>query len=1319
MLVVPMSTETTAAAPDLAALADRLGALTVRDERRLRRQLDRTRGDRDGDRASALARLEADVVAAEARVAQRQASVPTPRYPANLPITDRRDELVEALRTEQVLIVAGETGSGKSTQLPKLCLEAGRGVRGLIGHTQPRRIAARTVAERVAEEIGAPIGDLIGYTVRFTDRVGDRTLVKVMTDGILLAEIQRDPHLAAYDTIIVDEAHERSLNIDFILGYLRQLLPRRPDLHVVVTSATIDTARFSRHFDDAPIIEVSGRTYPVEVRYRPLVDVADPDDPEAGETIRDQTQAIVEAVDELRAEGPGDILVFCSGEREIRDTADALRAQELPNTEILPLYARLSAAEQHRVFEPHAGRRVVLATNVAETSLTVPGVRYVVDPGTARISRYNRRTKVQRLPIEAISQASANQRAGRCGRVAPGVCIRLYAEDDFVTRPAFTEPEILRTNLASVILQMAALNLGDIASFPFVEPPDRRNINDGIQLLEELGALDEEHAHTKRWLTKTGRRLAQVPIDPRLGRMLLEADRLGCVREVLVIASALSIQDPRERPTGKEGAAAEKHRRFREEGSDFLSFLTLWEYLRSQQRELSSSQFRKLCRTEYLNYLRVREWQDLHAQLRQVCKTLDIRPLQEPARPDEIHQAILSGLLSHVGMWDPERREYVGARNARFAIANGSALSKKSPKWVMAAELVETNRMWARVVARIQPEWTERLGAHLVKHSYHEAHWDRDRASTTALETVTLFGLPVVKGRRVDVARIDPELARTLFIRHALVEGDWTTHHGFVRHNTAEIEAVHALERRLRRNDLLVDDEALVAFFDARLPDDVSTGRRFDAWWKRTREKTPQLLDMDRSVLLDPALGPIDISGFPDEWVAGPHRLPLTYRFEPGTETDGVTVAIPLPLLDQLESARFDWHVAGLRHELVVTLLKTLPKQVRRDVGPAPDFARTFLATASPADGPLVDVLDRAVRRHTGVAVPLGSWRPELLPPHLRLRFAVSDEAGTVIATDRDLDELRRRLRGRLRATFSSAAAELERTGVRRWDFGDLPPTVETIVAGHPVRAYPTLVDTGNDVAIRLYSDEADADVAHWAGTRRLLRLTVPSPTRVLDRILTNDAKLSLAAVGYRSVSSLRDDCVVAAIDRLLDAEGGPVWDEAAFERLRAAVAAGVEKVAVDVARTVLDLVRVAGSVRARIEALPRSKALAESVADVEEQLLRLVHPGFVTEAGAARLPDVLRYLRAIDRRLDRLPFDPQRDRQLMEQVRRLESAFDELLDVLPPGRLALEADEVRWQLEELRVSLFAQTLGTARPVSDVRLRRAIEDLRAAAVDHG
>ena len=1126
----------------------------VRDEHDLRRRLTRRRGGQAPDGRA----LEAAVAEAERRVEQRRARAPVPTYPTDLPVAERRDDLVAAIRDHQVVIVAGETGSGKSTQLPKICLEAGRGIRGLIGHTQPRRLAARTVAERVAEELGSEVGDAVGYTVRFTDRVGDRTFVKVMTDGILLAEIQRDRLLTRYDTLIVDEAHERSLNIDFILGYLKQLLPRRPDLKVIVTSATIDTERFSRHFDDAPVIEVSGRTYPVEVRYRPVGE--DPEDD------RDPVQAICDAVEELAREGPGDVLVFLSGEREIRDTADALARVDLARTEVVPLYARLSAAEQHRVFQSHAGRRVVLATNVAETSLTVPGIRYVVDPGTARISRYNRRTKVQRLPIEAISQASANQRAGRCGRVAPGICIRLYAETDFVARPAFTEPEILRTNLASVILQMTAIGLGDVAAFPFVEPPDARSVTDGVVLLEELGALEPGGSDAGRRLTPVGRRLAQLPLDPRLGRMVLEAEGNGCVAEVMVIAAALSIQDPRERPTGKEQAAAELHGRFAAGDSDFLAYLRLWDHLRHEQAGRTSSAFRRMCKAELLNYLRVREWQDIHGQLRQVMRTIGVRPNTEAAAPDQVHMALLAGLLSHVGVRDGRTKEFLGARNARFAVAPGSTFFKAPPHWVMVAELVETNRLWGRVAAPIQPAWVERLGAHLVKRSYGEPWWDEKRGAAMADERVTLYGVPVVTGRKVPYARVDPVAARDLFIAHALVDGEWNAHHAFVQDNTKLVDEVLALEDRARRRDILVGEPERFAFYDERLPDDVVSVRHFDRWWKQEQRRHPDLLTFSLDDLIDPAAGDVSPASYPLVWHQDDLTLPLTYTFDPASDLDGVTVDVPLPLLDQVSVEGFDWQVPGLRPELVTALIRSLPKEERRHLIPAGPHVQAFLARATPFEAPLAEALSRDLGAAAGVFIPTGSWDVGRVPDRLRMTFRVLGEHGRPLAWSKDLPALQSHLRGRLRAAVRAASRHIERDGLTAWTIGTLATSAETEVGGFPVRAYPALVDEGETVAVRVFTDPGEQWEAMWAGTARLLQLGTPPPVAALQRRLSKETKRALAQAPYATAAEVLDDCVAAALDHLLAVSGGPAWDEAGYGALEEAVRDRLVDTAVGVA---------------------------------------------------------------------------------------------------------------------------------------------------------
>ncbi|MGE3587174.1 MAG: ATP-dependent RNA helicase HrpA [Ilumatobacteraceae bacterium] len=1240
--------------------------------------------------------------------------------PEALPIAERRDDLIAALRDHQVVVVAGETGSGKSTQLPKLCLELGRGIDGIIGHTQPRRVAARTIAERISDEMGVELGTAIGYAVRFTDRTADETVVKVMTDGILLAEIQRDPMLRRYDTIIVDEAHERSLNVDFLLGYLHGVLGRRPDLHLVVTSATIDTERFAAHFvgpnGPAPIVEVSGRTYPVEVRYRPFGDSPGDD--------RDQVQAVCDAVDELAAEGPGDVLVFLSGEREIRDVADAMgRGNERPHgqrPEVLPLYARLSAAEQHRIFQPHRGRRVVLATNVAETSITVPGVRYVVDAGAARISRYSHRLKVQRLPIEPISQASANQRAGRCGRVAPGICVRLYTEDDFTARDEFTEPEILRTNLASVILQMTALGLGEVASFPFLDPPDARAVRDGYALLDELGALQPEREGTPRRLTPLGHRLARLPVDPRLGRMVLEAERLDCVREVLVIASALSIQDPRERPADAQQAADEAHRRFATDGSDFLALIRLWDHLRERQQALSSNQFRKLCRAEFLNYLRVREWQDLFSQLRQIAGSLGLRTARhardadgrsepvERSHPDRVHQALLSGLLSQIGMREGTTRDYRGAHGSTFAIARGSAAAKQSPRWVMAAELVETNRLWARTAAGIRPEWAERAGAHLVRRSYGEPRWDDERGAAVVHERVTLFGLPIVSARTVGLDRTDPELARWMFIRHALVEGQWSTHHEFATRNRELVTELRDLEERTRRSGL-VDDESVHAFYDARVGADVVSARHFDRWWKQQRATRPELLTMTRDLLLGSSAD-TGADAFPERWHQDDLVFELSYRFEPGAPDDGVTVHLPLAVLNRVHDVGFDWLVPGLRDELVGTLVRTLPKEYRRELAPLNEIiVRTLERMPSPS-GRLVDAVARTLSAVSRVTIPAGALRPERLPPHLQMTFDVLDADGYSIGRGNDLDSLRRQLNPRLRTAIAEASPIAERSGITSWDFGTLPPTVESLRDGHLVRGFPALVDEGADVSLRILTNADLQRRVTPVGVRRLLLLSVPVSRRALEGALTNAERLALASSAVGTIADVIDDCITAAADSVVREAPSLPHDDESFAEL---VRAGRDQIparATTALRTSATAITSAHDLGARIDRLV-APAVAASAGDARAQLQRLVRKGFVTSAGLGRLDDIVRYLRGLERRLDKLPDNPVRDQQRMRVVTGLEQRYVTLLDRLGRGGLDAEVVELGWMLEELRISEFAQVIGTKRPVSPQRVVSELERL--------
>ena len=1244
------------------------------------------------------AEIQLQIEQAQLRVENRKSAVKNPIvFPESLPVSQRKAEIQKLLSEHQVIVVAGETGSGKTTQLPKMCLELGFGNLGMIGHTQPRRIAARSVAARIAEELETELGGLVGYKVRFNDQISDDTQVKLMTDGILLAEIQNDRFLNQYSCLIIDEAHERSLNNDFILGYLKQLLPRRRDLKLIITSATIDVERFSKHFNNAPIIEVSGRTYPVEVRYRPVVEEDD----------QDQLQGILNAVDELQAEGRGDILIFMNGEREIRDTAEALQKQNLKHTEILPLFARLSAQEQNKIFHPSGLNRIVLATNVAETSLTVPGIKYVIDPGTARISRYSYRTKVQRLPIEPISQASANQRKGRCGRVSEGICIRLYSEEDFNSRPEFTDPEILRTNLASVILQMTALGLDDIEAFPFVDAPDKRHIQDGIKLLEELGAFEmvRTKAGEKRQLTAVGRQLAQLPVDPRLAKMLLGAVSQGALHEVMIIVAALSIQDPRERPQEKQQASDEKHRRFADKKSDFLAFLNLWRYLQEQQKELSKNQFRRQCQKDFLNYLRIREWQDIYHQIRLTVREMGLPINSEKAEYQQIHTALLSGLLSHIGLKEAEKQQYLGARNAHFAIFPNSVLFKKQPKWVMAAELVETSKLWGRMVAEIEPEWIEPLAEHLIKKSYSEPRWSKSRGAVIADEKVTLYGVPIVAARPVNYGAIDPTLSREIFIQSALVEGDWNTKHKFFKENQRLVREVEELEHKSRRRDILVDDRTLFEFYDQRIGTEVVSQKHFDTWWKKAQQKDPELLHFERSFLINDDAEQVSKLDFPNFWHQGNLKLKLTYQFEPGTDADGVTVHIPLPLLNQVEMTGFDWQIPGLREELVIALIKSLPKSYRRNFVPAPNYAQAFLSRAVPLEKPLLDTLIYELRRMTGVTVEAEHWNWEQIPSHLKMTFRVVDENGKKIAESMNLDELKFNLKDRVQESISAVADDgIEQSGLHIWSFSDLPQCYEQKQRGFSVKAFPAIVDEKDAVGIKLFETEFEQAVAMQQGLRRLLLLNVPSPIKYLHEKLPNKAKLGLYFTPFGRVLDLIDDCIACAVDKLIADFGGFVWDEAGFEKLRDFVRENLNEVTVDIAQKVEQILSLNHALNQRLKG-KMDFTMAFAFSDIKAQLGGLIYPGFVQKSGYDRLPDLQRYLQAIDKRIDKLAQDVNRDRAAMLRVEQVQQAYQQLLAKLPKSKpISDEIAEIRYMIEELRVSLFAQQLGTKYQVSDKRI---------------
>ena len=1362
-------------------------------------------------------------------------------YPEELPVSERRDDIMNAIRDNQVVIIAGETGSGKTTQIPKMCLELGLGEKGLIGHTQPRRLAARSVAERIAEELGQKIGETVGYQVRFTSEVGEHSAIKLMTDGILLAEIQNDKLLRRYSTLIIDEAHERSLNIDFILGYLKRILPQRPDLKVIITSATIDPERFARHFspsyvpgkgivdenlsdeereiaeailpDDAPpIIEVSGRTYPVEIRYRPLEGEEDAylDDEEVAED-RDPTDAILDAVKELSKEAPGDILIFFSGEREIRDAKDAIESMVLKsprlNYEVLPLYARLSLAEQHRVFSPGSRPRIVLATNVAETSLTVPGIKYVIDTGTARISRYSARTKVQRLPIERISQASANQRSGRCGRVSDGIAIRLYSEEDFNSRPEFTDPEILRTNLAAVILQMIAIGVvrepGDISRFPFVQPPASRAINDGVNLLRELGALTERTRRKGRGgnnsatLTAIGRAMAAFPVDPRLARMIIEGGRRGCAKEMMVLAAALTIQDPRERPADVRAEADAVHARFVDDTSDFSSFLLLWDYINEQQAALSSSQLRKMCHREFINYLRIREWQDLFAQLREMGRTANIhasggRDINASAHEVDIHKSLLTGLLSHVGVKEEREkdskgrtrgpREYLGARGTKFAIFPGSGLFKKGPDWVLSAELVETSRLWARTNAAIEPQWIEEVGKHLISVQYSEPHWSLSSGAAVAYAKGTLFGLTIYADRPVQYARVDAAAAREIFIQSALVEGQWHTQHKFYLRNQRALAEVEELEARLRRRDLRVDDSVLFAFYDARIPAHVTDVRAFDKWWKQARLEDDNFLDFNPEKLINEEAADYDDSQFPRQWVqrtdSGELTLDLRYEYAPtagvgGARTeaakrDGVAVQVPILFLNQLSPEPFRWQIPGLRHELVTALIKSLPKAIRRNFVPAPDVARAACAALeedySPATDELLPSLALVLRRLRGVVVEPEAFNWDAVPEHLKMGFQVRNARNKILGEGKDLRALQQQLHKEIRSALADSLGASDEAmakmvalaqggsgnsggssnasgparpgsakgaknpakgtqaeagasgGVREvtgltafpadmFPDGAIPRKVQRVIATQAVNGYPALVDEGSSVGLRIFPTEAEQLHAQRRGIIRLLQLQVPSPVRYVSEHLSHKEKIVFTQNPHGSIDELIRDCTVAALDHLVPHT--PIFTHAEYSELYEHVRAELIETVFDVTKLVAEILSEATALKKAIKKAT-SLTTMHAVSDVKAQMENLVYPGFVAQTGYDQLVHLPRYLKAAQVRLTKLGPNLHRDNQLMLTVQDLEDSYDNAVKSLPAGTIVPDAlRRVNWMIEELRVSFFAQELGTAYTVSEKRIAKA------------
>jgi ATP-dependent helicase HrpA len=1232
------------------------------------------------------------------------ANLQTLNYPPDLPVAGRRDEIRDAILAHQVVIVCGETGSGKTTQLPKICLEAGRGQRGAIGHTQPRRIAARTVAARIASELNTPLGEVVGYKVRFQDRTRPGTLIKLMTDGILLAETQHDRLLRRYDTLIIDEAHERSLNIDFLLGYMSWLLPQRPDFRLVITSATIDPERFSKHFGNAPIINVSGRSHPVELRYRPVLASEDEDD----ETEGLEQAAIVSAVEELWRDQQGDILVFLSGEREIRETAESLRQHHPQHCEILPLYSRLSQPEQERVFRPSGKRRVVLSTNVAETSLTVPGIRAVIDTGHARISRYSHRSRLQRLPIEKISQASANQRSGRCGRVGPGIAIRLYGEEDFAGRPAFTEPEIQRTNLAAVILQMHALRLGDIDRFPFVEPPDGRYIRDGQRTLQELGALAPNNT-----LTPLGQRLAALPVDPRLGRMLLAAAEERCLTEVAVIVAALGVPDPRDRPADKQTQADQKHAPWKHEHSDFLSLFKLWTEYEARRAQLSKAKLRGWCKEHFVSYLRMSEWHDIHTQIVAVLKgELKLSLNEQAASYDAIHRALLAGLLSNVCQ-KKEQGEYLGARGNKLAIHPGSGQFKGRPQWIMCGEQVETSKVWARMVAKIEPDWIETVGAHLVRKQHYEPHWERRAARVAINERTTLFGLTIQAGRKINYEKIAPREARELFIRHALVQMDYDSKAPFFLHNLKLLEDADYLQQKGRRVDLLADEAQLQAFFDARLPQDVANGAAFERWRKKAEAKDPRVLYLGNSDISATPDADVDAGAFPDHTLAGPLKVALQYRFEPGNEDDGVTAIVPLHTLNQVKPDSFSWLVPGLLAEKVAAMIRSLPKSLRVHFVPVPEYAQKAMALLEPGKGSLQQQLATALHRSVGVPVPADAFREELLPPHLRTNYALVDEAGKVIDRSRDLKALQQRHGTAAVDTFRQLAQQtLLHTGCKAWTFGPLPDTFDAQHDGQRLFGFPALVDEGASVGVRVFATAAEAAIAQRRGLVRLLRLVMARDLKPLRKDLAVNVQGELV---YRGLAAhplldkdlqpgrdLRDDlmdCVVSAVFL----EGQP--DIRTAETLQARITTrrgGIGLPAQEISRSVQSALESLGAAQGKLRDL-KVPAVRD---DLQRHLSRLVSAGFVLVTPWARLREFPRYLKAVVHRLEKAPQDPTRDAKLLAEATAAEERYWQAVKAerghRPPGD-----DAFRWLLEEQRVSLFAQHLRTPVTVSAKRIADA------------
>ncbi len=1276
---------------DLTQLAKNIENCMQFDRHKFRQRLSRLKKQTGNEgNVSALQQLEDQILVSSEQVELRKKNIPNIKFPEELPISGKREEIRKAISDNQVVIICGETGSGKSTQLPKICLDMGRGVTGLIGHTQPRRIAARTVAARVADEMKSQLGKIVGYKIRFNDQVSSQTAIKVMTDGILLAETQGDRFLDAYDTLIIDEAHERSLNIDFLMGYLKTLLSRRPDLKIIITSATIDPERFSRHFNNAPIIEVSGRTFPVELQYRPLIEPG----PEGVDNEKDLQQGIKEAVDEISHFDQGDILIFLSGERDIRETMESLRKHNLKNTEVIALYAKQGTAEQNLIFQAHKKRHIILATNVAETSLTVPGIRYVIDPGFARISRYNPRSKVQRLPIENISQASANQRKGRCGRVSEGVCIRLYSEDDFNARPMFTDPEIKRTSLASVILQLSSLHFGDIEDFPFVEPPDGRYISDGYKLLEELGAVDHS-----RNLTSIGNKLAKLPVDPRIGRMILAAHDQNCMTEILIIASALSVQDVRDKPMEKMQQADEAHAKFSDEDSDFIWLLNLWEFYQQQKEQISQNKLRKLCRTNFLNYMRMREWYDIHRQLKGLSGDLGFLINKQPANKDAVHRALLSGLLGNIGFLS-DRKEYIGARGIKFFIFPGSGQFKKTPKWMMSTELVETTKLYARINAKIEPEWVIKIAGNLVKRSYSDAYWSKKSGCVLALEKIVLYGLILSVDRKVNFAPIDPVESRRLFIQGALVNGETHSRLAFFKHNKKLLVEIESMEHRSRRLDILIDDQTQFDFYDQKIPQDVNNVLGLEKWYREFVKKDPQILFFDREFLIREDAEKICEQALPETISILGMDLPLSYHFKPGSKDDGVTLSVPMAVLNQLHSDYFDWLVPGLIGEKITELIRSLPKQLRRNFVPAPNFSEACCNSLSYRKGNLFMSMSDHLKKMTGIQIKIADWDQTKIPVHLHMNFRVIDTNGKAVSEGRNLERLQNKLVGEVEQTFSDHTHwKIERDGIKAWDFGDLPEIVETTRHGMPLRGYPSLVFNNGSISIQVQDTKEKAVKVNHQGLIKLIEISIPEQIKYLRKNLSSFDKMCLLFSSVGKKEQLKEDLVNAIIVQTFLFDKIEIRNQNEFNQRLEKGRGELISVANDICKSSKEALEAFHKIKKRLSG-KTSLTWLNVLQEIQEQLDHLIYPGFISQTKVEWLQQIPRYLNAIDKRLDKFDRDPEKDKGLALSVSKFWMRY------LEHGDKTEQYENYRWMIEELRVSLFAQELGTSCPISVKRLEK-------------